>query len=505
MMSNPFEQAIDYHRHGLTPIPFETGTKDKPIWGSWKEYQDTPQSLSEVKILFYGLDRVNIALIGGVQGVQGYPFFVDCDNRQKAEAFENHLAGLGIETWQVQRDRFVPDDPHAGGQHFYMMADKPVKTKQGAFGEIRGRGAILIAPDSIHPTGATYQFKQQSPVIFRLDTLQAIPELELEVADENDNRQGLPRLAWKLLQGDSNAISTYKSRSEAEAALCASLIRAGCGYDEILALFVAHSGPGKFRDLHTKNPQKAQRYLYQTYGNALKFVRNNPSDTEAIAQRLMDWVKSQSWSGRTGATDKSVYMAHLNIVLRCGKASYGASVRELAELAGISWKTAGNANQRLIEAGLLELKQKHTASLSNIWSIVDCVPSLHTQSVGCDGVCNKETFNVNPNHDVFRWSGLGKTGADIYNALLELREATPQEIIQRTKRGRATIYKKLDRMEKLNMAERIGRGKWQALEVNLDIVAKMLGTSGQGEWQQQKHIQERRLHHLILKRGADKS
>jgi hypothetical protein len=38
------------------------------------------------------------------------------------------------------------------------------------------------------------------------------------------------------------------------------------------------------------------------------------------------------------------------------------------------------------------------------------------------------------------------------------------------------------------------------LEVNLDSVAKLLGTAGQGQKQHQKHIQERRLHRLTLKR-----
>ena len=64
-----------------------------------------------------------------------------------------------------------------------------------------------------------------------------------------------------------------------------------------------------------------------------------------------------------------------------------------------------------------------------------------------------------------------------------------------------TVYRKLKDMEKYYVAEYIGRGKWRALEVNLDSVAKVLLTSGKGERERQKHTQERRYHNLILKKG----
>ena len=500
---NLFETALDYHRQGLTPVPFENGTKNRPFWGSWKEYQQIPQSLSEVKVLFYGLDSANIALVGGVQSQQGYPFVVDSDSSEKAVNFRNVLAGLGIETWEAQRDHFLPDDPHAGGQHFYFLADQPVKTTNCKFGEVRGKGAIVIAPFSTHPTGTTYQFKQKPPVIFRLDSLQAIPELGLTVATDKSNRT--PRLAWNLLQGKSETVAKYRTRSEAEAALCASLIRAGYDFEGILTLLIVHPGPGKFTELYHRNNKNGVRYLYHTFQNAYEFVRQNPNQAGTIAHQLIQWAQSQPWPGRTGATDKAVYLAHLDIVLRCGKLTYGASCRELAEKAGVAWQTVPKANKRLIASGLIVQTQMARPSLSNVWTLnMDVVPNFVTQSTRCDGVTN---YGKNEqSHDVFRWAGLNKTGHAIYQALKKLGIATPQEIVKETGRGKTTVYRKLRDMEKYLMAEPVGQGKWQALEVNLDIVARMLGTYGKGEKQRKRHAQERRLHQLVLRQGKrDKS
>ncbi|MBN1992830.1 MAG: bifunctional DNA primase/polymerase [Anaerolineae bacterium] len=500
---NLLDIALDYHRQGLTPIPFETGTKNSPVWGGWKQYQHILQTTKEVQSLFDGLENANIALIGGVKSQNGYPFFLDCDNRAKAEAFNNRIAGLGIKTWEVQRDNFAPNDPHGGGQHFYFLADSPIKSGVCEFGEVRGCGAIVIAPYSRHPTGATYLFKTKPNSIFKLDDLATIPELQLAVANEAKYRRDLPRLAWRLLQGDLETISKYSTRSEAEAALCASLIRAGFGFGEISAFYIAHPGTGKFSELYSENQENGQRYLYHTYQNVREYLKANANEAEAMAQKLRGWAMSHPWPGRTGATDKAVYLAHLSIVSKCGKLSYAASIRELAELAGISWKTATNANHRLAKAGLLDLEKPATASLSNVWSIVDIVSSLPTQSTQCDGVCNYDNLQPQYEHDAFRWSGLGKTGADIYYKLQELTEASVNDLVIATGRGRKTVYRKLDLMDRSYMAEKIGGGLWKKLEVNLDAVAEMLGTSGKGELERQKHIQERRWHKLVLKRGEN--
>jgi DNA-binding transcriptional ArsR family regulator len=505
-MSDLLKHALDYHAHGIACLPFAPSSKKPGPGFYWGSYQRTSQSRKEVEILFRGNDEPNIAILGG-EPSDGL-IIVDADNPQTFDEFSRRLAGLGIETWIMQRDHFVDGDPHSGGGQYYLKAPVAVESRNVDGLEIRGQGQIAIAPPSIHPTGARYQFIHRPPTIFRLPSLDAIPELSLEPAPKADNDRRIPRLAWRLLNGDPEMIARYDTRSEAEAALCASLIRAGYGFDEIVALFVRYPGPGKFAEMYAAKPKNAIRYLHLTFQNALAFIEENAGEVEALARKLTNWAISRQWQGRTSATDRAVYIAHLQIVQRCGKDLHCASARELAELAGVGWRTAARANHRLVEAGLIELVIPATPSLSNIWKLVPpdlslCDPLHHS---GGDSVGHKETnsethTSMRLDHDAFRWSGLGKTGAEIYYALQGRSEASVKELQEATGRGRSTIYKKLNLMTDLYMAELLGRGRWRALDVNLDAVAEALGTAGKGKEQRARHRQERRLHRRMLELG----
>ena len=117
----------------------------------------------------------------------------------------------------------------------------------------------------------------------------------------------------------------------------------------------------------------------------------------------------------------------------------------------------------------------------------------------CKSDTHPETVRLTQlGHDAFRWSGLGKTGADIFFALKALDQASVAELAEATGRAKPTVYRKLKLMEGLLMAEHLGQGQWRALEVDLDSVAEVLGTAGQGERQHERHVQDRRLHRLIL-------
>jgi sugar-specific transcriptional regulator TrmB len=104
-------------------------------------------------------------------------------------------------------------------------------------------------------------------------------------------------------------------------------------------------------------------------------------------------------------------------------------------------------------------------------------------------------------HDLFRWGGLGKTGRDVYYTLFEMGEATAAELATAANVGRMTVYRKLEAMESVNMVERIGKGKYQALEVDFDTVARLLGMAGKGRAQRKRHRQERRLQRALMQRG----
>jgi len=379
--------VVDYHRHGLSCVPFAPRSREPEPDFRWRKYQNTQVSLAEVRALFRGKNNANanLAIICGK--ASDNLFVPEIDNASAFADFGRLLNGLGIDTWTMQRDHFVDGDPHAGGGHYYLKAPVPVKGCLVKGIDVRGQGQVVIAPPSIHPTGALYRFPNRPPIIFRLPALTTIPMLQLEPAVGQNNGPRISRLAWRLLKGDPETLKRYDTRSPADFALMASLIRTGCSYDQILKLMSTYPGSGRFGEMNRDNPDEAKYYFNLTFKNALNFVTTHTNAATRTAQTLLGWAGSRPWPGRTGSTDKAVFVAHLRIVLRCGQDPHGASVRELGELAGVSWKTAANANWRLVGSGLLAMATEGTPSLSTRWKLipppgvnVSQVSSIHTPS-----------------------------------------------------------------------------------------------------------------------------
>ena len=119
-------------------------------------------------------------------------------------------------------------------------------------------------------------------------------------------------------------------------------------------------------------------------------------------------------------------------------------------------------------------------------------------------------------HDVFRYGGgLNGSSAEVYFFLLRWGPMTACEIVQRTGRSKRTVHRVLRRMarifdsvtgELLALVEKQGDGRWRALEnVNLDLIAEILGTAGIGEKQRKKHAEQRRFHARQLSRLREES
>ena len=76
-----------------------------------------------------------------------------------------------------------------------------------------------------------------------------------------------------------------------------------------------------------------------------------------------------------------------------------------------------------------------------------------------------------------------------------------------TGRCRRTVFYALERMshivdtltgEVIYMVKKVDT-KWTAFEVDLDLVAQIIGTAGKGRLQREKHKDDRRLHKKALR------
>jgi len=386
--------------------------------------------------------------------------------------------------------------------------------------DIRGADEYFIAPDSLHPGGTVYYDETPLPV-FELDDLSALAWLNLEIARQANPWHKLPDLAWRLLKCDRATVAEYQSRSHAEAALCGSLIRAGCTFSEAMRLFRRFDGPGKFAEMDAQNSQNALRYLSLTWSNVTDWIAGlGENEAGTLAKNCKTWALSRSWSGRGASSDRAVYLAHCDIVLRCGKHPYHASARELAEKAGVNRITASRANKRLVTVELLELESPGSAVNPHRWNLVEqrvgarcdissqggedrmshLAPTVH--NIGVKGHISSQEGNdymctlaptVHTSHDAFRFRGLNKSGAEVFAVMEARQEATVNELAEATGRHRTTVTRKLLQMYALALVEPLGDGLWQINEnADLDQAARELNTSGTGKEQRSEHIRQRR-------------
>jgi hypothetical protein len=498
--------ALDmYSDLGYDPIPLQRGTK-KPLGRGW-------QNRPIYRLWADAPDDINIGLRGGGLAQAA---FIDCDEKSQVGTFdtaERWLAGLGY----PPGDYPVVSTASGNGRHIYVsfVEELPgsVRRLDAGFGsgEFRyGSGGHVAAPPSRIVGGMNYRLLDGD--------LRQLPRLGLnDVLPILGNQAVVPapvlrmsRKAQALLHG--NGIERYKSRSEADAMLVASLINSGYPVEAVLELFESHPTSGKYHELKaTKGNKVALHYLRETYTEVFHWTQAHESKARRIAKAAIDWALSRPWPGRTGAVDRNVFVAHMKLASRAGKLIWAASSRDLAVLAGVNSNgTAARASHRLCSSGFIALQSAAIGTCASIFRlnlVLDNVEhSPSTPSV-------RECATLPPSHDAFRYGGLGKSAEHIFQTLQEMPR-TMDETAERTGRSRRTVKRWLERMrnfvdpltgEYLPMVTCDDSNRWHALPVDLDQVARVVGTSHRGERQRAQYAEERQAHWRALLRGQRNS
>ena len=148
-MANPFlDAALAYQRLGYHPIP--CAPREKRPLVPWKDFQTTMPTPEQLTAWWARTPDANVALVLG----RGR-FAVDLDGGDDAEAM---LAAEGI--------ALPPEAPRSrtgGGYHVFLSSYNAIPDRVGLLTtnggkpqvDIRGIG-IVVAPPSIHPSGAQY-------------------------------------------------------------------------------------------------------------------------------------------------------------------------------------------------------------------------------------------------------------------------------------------------------------------------------------------------------------
>jgi DNA-binding MarR family transcriptional regulator len=270
------------------------------------------------------------------------------------------------------------------------------------------------------------------------------------------------------------------------------LVDAGYDFDAILSLFLKYPCAGKFKERDAQDPDKAIRqYLYPTFLSAQRIAQ-----VKQTARTAMQWAISHAWRGKTGAIDRAVFIAHCELAEHAGRIEYHASSRDLAERAHVGHRTATRATHRLKQGGLVQLVKPNIKgeSLANLYKLVGCIMSPLSNPVKSGSVCNAEK------HDAFWARGLGKSAGQCFE-LLRRESLTVKELAERTGRTRQTVWRNLKKMSRIAdprtgeiiaIVHRDGN-KWRArADVDLDYIARCVGTQGKAERQRTQHARERK-------------
>lgn len=150
-MSTTLTNAERWLANGIAPIPILA--RGKKAARPWLEYQRTLPALQEVRTWFAN-DTLNLGVVTGWRGLtvldfDSWPAY----NRWLWYALRSHARGtmgfIACDTYRVRTSR---------GMHVYTRLEQPVKSRaiRSLGVDVKGAGGYVVAPPSIHPSGAIY-------------------------------------------------------------------------------------------------------------------------------------------------------------------------------------------------------------------------------------------------------------------------------------------------------------------------------------------------------------
>ena len=482
--------ALKYRDNGLQSFCLPSGSK-RPS-GPWKRFTERPNTTQQLHDMF--TRDSNIAVVCGQ--ISGNLVVLDFDSMAAFRRYQRMMAPLLNDALVVKTAR---------GVHVWVrLPFVPRTSKPYPDIDIKGEGGYVVAPRSLHPTGAQYTFWDEfvnppviDPSLLPFEVLEygAAPakakkeKAQSHIYIEAPRPYGIPSRLWRGLRGELDS-SRYASRSEQEMALVTNCVKDGWSWDEVEALFLMHAVLGtKFRD-KCVNPEKASAWLYSAYNASQEYLAANRRQIDIEIERFASLAY---FEGRTRHTDEAVFHAIIEIARRAGKVSrIGASVREVAELAGIQRCTAKRSIHRI---PWIQRETKSEEDVSASYSLI--LPRDNDQDTG-KGLA---LFGTTRSGDIWTCHGLGRTGRLVYHALgVEARSAS--QVIEATRLSRRTAYRKLAALEALGAALAVPGG-WVQGPLDEDAAAKALGVDGVLERRKKQHIEDRKKYQAHLRRKRD--
>ena len=178
-MLNSLDAALEYYHRGMAPIPIKY--RDKRPLVKWGEYQDQMPTEAEIRQWFAPNNR-NLALVTGHNGLT----VLDFDDASAYMHWLRWCAKVNNYARDVARRTFRVRT--ARGMHIYTRLPSATRTRalRGSGLDIKSQGGYVLAPPSIHPSGAEYVAVHPQAQILSIQVLSDV--LPAEVLVDNEPR-----------------------------------------------------------------------------------------------------------------------------------------------------------------------------------------------------------------------------------------------------------------------------------------------------------------------------
>jgi len=220
------QAALEYLARGWSVVPVRAREK-RPLL-AWQIYQQRYPTAADLRAWFARWPEANVAIVtGAVSGL----VVVDVDRQHNGE---QSLARLEREHGPLPRT--VEAMSGGGGRHLYFAhPGGHVHNKVGlAPGiDLRGDGGVIVAPPSVHPSGARYAWR---PAHAPHESLLApLPGWLLAQVDPEGGHSGHPLTYWRRLLADG---VPEGSRNHSIASLAGHLLWHGVDADVVTELLL---------------------------------------------------------------------------------------------------------------------------------------------------------------------------------------------------------------------------------------------------------------------------
>ena len=236
----------------------------------------------------------------------------------------------------------------------------------------------------------------------------------------------------------------------------------------------------------------------------------NSSSTLALVDEVRAATAAVTWKGIAKTTDlKVLHQALLEFFKQSSKAVFAASARQVGEYARVDRATASRSLGRLVAAGFLEKVTPARGKSAATWRFRISTdqadrdaPIQHAGRAG-DGLLQGDpcfsrgdraglSRSVPPfDHDLFRCGkGLGPTKGRIYSLLavpMTAGEIAKEMDYKHTRN--ATLHLRV--LGREGLVRRLGDGRYERTDVDLDSLAARRGVLGASERQRARHRVER--------------